>query len=97
VTVATHHLIRTTMLLVAGLWAWLLICVGPRLVLELPHVADVSSRWWKLECAAFVAAGIFVFLLAAGQCFPLASPKVKLACEIAPWIGLGGFVIGGLV
>ncbi len=96
-TVATHQAIRTTMLLLAGAWAWLLVCVGPRLVLELPHVGDVSSRSWKVECATFVAAGIFVFLLAARRCFPLASPKVKLACEITPWIGLGGFILGGVV
>jgi hypothetical protein len=97
VTVSTHQAIRTTMLLLTGAWAWFLVCVGPNLILHNAQVGDVSSRWSKVECAASVAAGIFVFLVAARRCFPLASPKVKLACEITPWIGLGGFVIGGLV
>ncbi len=95
--VASHTWIRTLMLLLAGVWAWTLVCIGPSLVGEHPHAGDVSSRWWKDACAAFIAAGIFVFLIAARRCFPLASPRLKLACELTPWIGLGGFILGGLV
>ena len=96
-TEATHRLFRTLFLLCTGVWAWVMVCYGPRLILELPHAGDVSSRWRNVGCAVFMAAGIFVFLFAAGRCFPLASRRVKLVCEIAPWIALGGFVIGGLV
>ena len=96
-TAATHRLIRTALLLFGGLWAWVLVCIGPRLILEPLHVGDVSSRWRNIECATSVAAGIFLFLLVARLCFPLANRKVKLVLEIAPWIGLGGFVIGGQV
>ena len=96
-TAATQRLTSLIFLVIAGLLGWDLVCYGPRLILELPHAGDVSSRWQLIGCATFIAAGIFVFLLAAGRCFPLASRKVKLVCEIAPWIALGGFVIGGLV
>lgn len=96
-TAATHRLIRVIFLLLAGLLGWDLVCYAPRLILEPLHEGDVYTRWRSILCATSVAAGIFVFLLAAGRCFPLASRNVKLAFEIAPWVGLGGLVIGGLV
>lgn len=97
-SVTSHKTIRTVMVLLAAAWAWTLVCVVPNLILrEHPYAGDVSSRWTKEQCALSVAAGIFLFLIAARRCFPLASPRLKLACELTPWIGLGGFVLGGMV
>ena len=85
------------LLALTGLWGWVMVQSGLWMVLELPHVSDVSSRWFRVVGAALIASGLFVFLLAARYCFPLASWKVKLVLELLPWIGFGAVVIGGLV
>jgi hypothetical protein len=97
VSVASHRVTRANLLLVAGAWAWVMICIGPRLVLELPGLIGVSSRWLPLGCAGFIASGVFIFIWSVGRCFPLASPKVKLSFELLPWFGLAGFALGGLI
>ena len=96
-TAASHRTTRSLLVLLTGLWAWVMVHSGFWVATELPHVLGVSSRWFGTGGVALIAAGVFIFLLAAGRCFPLASPKVRLGFEILPWIGLGVAVIGGLV
>lgn len=85
------------LLLISGAMGWVMVWMGLWVVLELPHVLDVSSRWYRTGGAALIAGGIFIFAYCAARCFPRADPRLKLACELTPWIGLVGFVIGGSV
>jgi len=94
---ASHRVSRANLLLVAGAWAWVMVCVGPRLVLELPHMIGVPSRLLPVWCGAFIASGVFILVWAVGRCFPLVNPKVKLAMELLPWFGFAGYVLGGQV
>ena len=96
-TAASFRPTMPLFLALAGLWGWVMVRSGLWMVLEPPHVSDVSSRWFRVVGAVLVASGLFVFLLAARYCFPLASGKLKLVFELLPWIGLGVVVIGGLV
>src|SRR4051812_28552176 len=95
---AKHQQVRRT--LVFGLtwaWGWVLVVCAPALVLKLPQVSDVSSRWVPVWCATCVAAGLGLFACVIGLGFPMASTRVKLAVELLPWFGLGGFALAGIV
>jgi len=93
----TRRLIRAFVLLAAGSLGWVMICAGPRLLGKLQVPRDVSSRWMHLGNTALAAAGVFVFAYAAAQCFPMAHRRLTAFCEMAPWIGLGCVLIGGVL
>jgi hypothetical protein len=93
--VGSLGLSRFNLMLLAGIWGWVMVRAGLWVVIELPGVVGVSSRWSRIGGATLVAAGIFIFAYFTRRCFPQANSRVKLICEVAPWIGLVGFVIGG--
>jgi hypothetical protein len=87
---------RGMLLLLALVWGWVLVCLGPLLVAKLPQFSDVSSRWLHLLDAACVASGVFVVAFFASGCFPRANWKLRFACELIPLSWLGFVLFGGL-
>jgi hypothetical protein len=71
-------------LLVSLVLAWVMVCIGPSLVAELPQTMGVPSRWLRLFSGAFIAGGAFLAALAIARSFPLMSWKVRFVCEWLP-------------
>ena len=89
-------LTRTLVLLVFGAWGWALVYTGFWLVLLGHRSYDISPGAARAGGTALAAAGVFVFAFAASRCFPLASRRVTLAAEIAPWAAaLAVLALGG--
>ncbi len=87
---------RGLLLVLAFVWGWVLVCLGPPLAAKLPQFLDVSSRWLHLLSAAFIASGVFVVAFFASGCFPRANWKLRFACELIPLSWLGFVIFGGL-
>jgi hypothetical protein len=83
-------------LLVSLVLAWVMVCIGPSLVAELPQFKGVPSRWVQLGTVAFIAGGLFLAALATSRCFPLASWKLRFVCEALPVLWLISIVLGGI-
>lgn len=97
--------LRALFLLVAGAWALAMVYTGLGVLLNQWDLADplkasagvAPDRWLRVGALVLVTGGVFVFALAASRCFPLASQKVKLVCELSPWAGaLVVLVVGWL-
>lgn len=91
----TRALSRTLLLAVFGVWGWVLVRIGLWRLVAGPHARDADTRLDRALGAALAAAGVFVFAWAASRCFPRASPKVTITAEVAPWVGLAAFLLGG--
>lgn len=92
--------LRTLFILVVGAWALAMVYTGLGVLLDghglIPDPSIAAStlttgptspaRWLRVGALVLVSGGVFVFALAAGRCFPLASQRVKLMCELSPWV-----------
>ncbi|MBY0312477.1 MAG: hypothetical protein K2W85_10430 [Phycisphaerales bacterium] len=84
--------LRALFLLVAGAWALAMVYTGLGVLLNQWVLVDPPgpgpespARWLRVGALVLVTGGVFVFALAASRCFPLASQRVKLVCELSPW------------
>ncbi len=92
--------LRALFLLVVSAWALAMVYTGLGVLLGARQAGDLalsegSARWLRVGSLVLVSGGAFVFALALGRCFPLASPRVKLASELSPWIGALLVLVGG--
>ena len=85
---------RGMFLLVSLVLAWVMVCLGPSLVAELPHLGGVSPRWIRIGTGAFVGGGFLLAALATSRCFPLASWKLRFVCDALPILWIVSLVIG---
>ena len=92
----TRRFTRGMFLLVSLVLAWVMVCIGPGLLSELPGSEGVPSQWIGVATGAFLAGGFFLAALATSRCFPLASWKLRFVCEALPVLWLISLVLGGM-